>query len=52
MNGMSGLSHIQRIAEWMGCTWRDIVNENRDLSLDEVDEIREKRPLETNQLQR
>jgi hypothetical protein len=30
-------AHIQRIAEEMGCTWWDIVMENRDLFLDEVD---------------
>jgi hypothetical protein len=32
-------AHIQRIAEEMGCTWLDIVMENRDLFLDEVDDI-------------
>jgi hypothetical protein len=31
-------AHIQRVAEEMGCTWWDIVMENRDLFLDEVDE--------------
>jgi hypothetical protein len=28
-------SHIEHIAEEMGCTWWDIVMENRDLFLDE-----------------
>lgn len=27
-------AHVERIAEEMGCTWRDIVMENRDLFLD------------------
>jgi hypothetical protein len=33
-------AHIQRIADEMGCTWWDIVMENRDLSLDEADETK------------
>jgi hypothetical protein len=32
-------AHIQQIAEEMGCSWWDIVMENRDLFLDEVDDI-------------
>jgi hypothetical protein len=32
-------AHIGRIAEKLGCTWWDIVMENRDLFLDEMDEI-------------
>jgi hypothetical protein len=32
-------AHIGRIAEEMGCTWWDIVMENRDLFLDELDDI-------------
>jgi hypothetical protein len=32
-------AHIQRIAEETGCTCWDIVMENRDLFLDEVDDI-------------
>jgi hypothetical protein len=32
-------AHIGRIAEQMGCTWWDIFMENRDLFLDEVDDI-------------
>jgi hypothetical protein len=32
-------AHIQRIADEIGCTWWDIVMENRDVFLDEVDEI-------------
>jgi hypothetical protein len=28
-------AHIERIAEEMGCTWRDIVMDCRDLFLDE-----------------
>ena len=29
------LAHIERIAREMGCTWWEIVMENRDLFLDE-----------------
>jgi len=29
-------AHVERIAEEMGCTWWDIVMENRDLFLDEL----------------
>jgi hypothetical protein len=32
-------AHIQRIAEQIGCTWWDVVKENRNLFLDEVDDI-------------
>jgi hypothetical protein len=32
-------AYIQRLAEQMGCTWGDIVMENRNLFVDEVDDI-------------
>jgi|GEM_PF-1760949 hypothetical protein len=32
-------AHIERIAQELGCTWWDIVMENRDLFPDEVDEL-------------
>ena len=32
-------AHIKRIADEMDCTWWDIVMENRDLFLDELDEL-------------
>jgi hypothetical protein len=32
-------AHIGRIAEELGCTWWDIVMENRDLFLDELDDL-------------
>jgi hypothetical protein len=32
-------AHIERIAQELGCTWWDIVMENRDAFLDAVDEL-------------
>jgi len=32
-------AHVERIAEEMGCTWWDIVMENRDLFLKDLSEL-------------
>ena len=32
-------AHVERIAEELGCTWGDIVMENRDVFLDEVGDL-------------
>jgi hypothetical protein len=34
-------AHVERIAEEMDCTWWDIVMGNRDLFLDELDDLRD-----------